>query len=128
MNQGLFSSGVFIDFKKAFDIVDHNILLDKLSHYGFRGINKDWFSSYLNNRMQPTQIGPLISKKANATWGVPQGSSLSPFLLHVNDLHHCSNKLRFYLVADDTNILYADKNLKFLENAVKIELPTLCEW
>ena len=67
MNQGLFSIGVFIDFKKAFDIVDHNILLDKISHYGFRGINKDWFSSYLNNRMQPTQIGPLISKKANAT-------------------------------------------------------------
>ena len=48
INQGLFSSGVFIDFKKASDIVDHNILLDKLSHYAFRGINKDWFSSYLN--------------------------------------------------------------------------------
>lgn len=64
MNQGLFSGGVFIDFKKAFDIVDHNILLDKLSHYGFRGINKDWFSSYLNNRMQSTHIRPHISKKA----------------------------------------------------------------
>ena len=56
MNQGLFSCGVFIDLKKAFDTVDHNILLDKLNHYGFRGIINDWFSSYLNNRMQSTQI------------------------------------------------------------------------
>ena len=71
MNQGLFSSGVFIDFKKAFDIVDHNILLDKLSYYGFRRINKDWFSSYLNNRMQSTHIRPHISKKAKVGWGVP---------------------------------------------------------
>ena len=58
MNQGLFSCGIFIDLKKAFDTGDHNILLDKLNHYGFRGIIKDWFSSYLNNRMQSTQTKP----------------------------------------------------------------------
>ena len=57
MNQGLFSCGVFIDLKKAFDTVYHNILLNKRKHYGFGGIIKDWFSSYLNNRMQFTQIG-----------------------------------------------------------------------
>ena len=72
INQGLFSCGVFIDLKKAFDTVDHNILLDKLNHYGFRGIIKDWFSSYLNNRMQSTQIGPYISNKANVSCGIPQ--------------------------------------------------------
>ena len=120
MNQGLFSCGVFIDLKKAFDTVDHNILLDKLNHYGFRGIINDWFSSYLNNRMQSTQIGPYISNKANVSYGIPQGSVLGPllFLLYVNDIHQCSNKLKFYLFADDTNILYADKNLKSLEDIV----------
>ena len=80
MNQGLFSCGVFIDLKKAFDTVDHNILLDKLNHYGFRGIIKDWFSSYLNNRMQSTQIGPYISNKANVSCGIPQESVLGPLL------------------------------------------------
>ena len=130
INQGLFSCGVFIDLKKAFDTVDHNILLDKLNHYGFRGIISDWFSSYLNNRMQSTQIGPYISNKANVSYCIPQGSVLGPFLflLYVNDIHQCSNKLKFYLFADDTNILYADKNLKSLENIVNIELQNLHEW
>ena len=112
MNQGLFSCGVFIDLEKAFDTVDHNILLDKLNHYGFRG------------------IGPCISNKANVSCGIPQRSVLGPllFLLYVNELHRCSNKRKFYLFAGDTNILYADKNLKSLENIVNIELRNLHEW
>ena len=120
----------FLFFKKAFDTVSHNILLDKLNHYGFRGIINDWFSSYLNNRMQSTQIGPYISNKASVSYGIPQGSVLGPllFLLYVNDIHQCSNKLKFYLFADDTNILYADKKLKSLENIVNIELQNLHEW
>ena len=60
MNQRLLSCGVFIDLKKAFDTVDHEILLNKLNHYGFRGIINDWFSSYLNNRTQTTQVGQHI--------------------------------------------------------------------
>ena len=130
MNQGIFSCGVFIDLKKAFDTGDHNILLDKLNHYGFCGIITDWFSSYLNNRMQSIQIGPYISNKANVSYGFFQGSVLGPllFLLYVNDIHQCSNKLKFYLFADDNNILYADKNLKSLENIVNIELQNLHEW
>ena len=80
--------------------------------------------------MQSTQIGPYISNKANVSCGIPQGSVLGPllFLLYVNDIHQCSNKLKFYLFADDTNILYADKNLKSLENIVNIELQNLHEW
>ena len=73
MNQRLLSCGVFIDLKKAFDTVDHKILLNKLNHYGFRGIINDWFSSYLNNRTQTTQVGQHISDKAIITCGVPQG-------------------------------------------------------
>jgi len=125
MNQRLYmlSCGVFIDLKKAFDTVGHEILLDKLNHYGFREIINDWFSSYLNNRTQTTQVGQHISDKAVITCVVPQGSVLSPllFLLYVNDIHKCSNKLRFYpLFADDTNILYADKNVKALETTINI--------
>ena len=130
MNKKLFSCGVFIDLKKAFDTVDHNILLNKLNHYGFRGIVNDWFSSYSKNRTQTTQIGQHISNKVEVSCGVPQGSVPGPllFLLHVNDMHKCSDKLKFYLFADDTNILYADKNMKALESTVNIELRNLYDW
>ena len=127
MNQRLLSCGVFLDLKKAFDTVDHEILLNKLNYYGFRGIVNDCFSSYINNRTQTTQIGQHISDKAKITCGVPQGSVLviGPllFLLYVNDIHKCSN-----LFADDTNILYADKNVKALETTINIELQKLYIW
>ena len=130
MNQRLLFCGVFIDLKKAFDTVYHEILLNKLNHYGFRGIIIDWFSSYLNNRTQTTQVGQHISDKAIITCCVPQGSVLGPllFLLYVNDIPKCSNKLWFYLFADDTNILYADKNVKALEATINIELGKFYVW
>ena len=69
MSQGLFSRGIFIDVKRAFDTVDHDILLSKLHYYGFRGIINAWFACYLNYRMQ-TQIGQHVSNKAIVTCGV----------------------------------------------------------
>ena len=63
MNRRLFSCGVFTDLKKAFDTVDHSILLSKFNFYGFRGIINNWFSSYLRNRLQTTQIGQHVSDK-----------------------------------------------------------------
>ena len=80
MNNRLFSCGIFIDLKKAFDIVDHEILLRKVDHYGFRGIINIWFSSYLQGRTQTTQIGPHFSERLDSTRGVPQGSVLRPLL------------------------------------------------
>ena len=66
-----FTCGIFIDFKKAFDTVDHTILLRKLQHCGFRGIIHDWLSSYLTNRFQTTQIESNIETKAKTLDGVP---------------------------------------------------------
>ena len=70
MDKRLFSCGVFIDLKKAFDTVDHKILLDELHHYGFRGIINKWFSPYLEDRTQTTQIGSFIYPEKKITFGV----------------------------------------------------------
>ena len=111
MNKKLFSRAVFYWLKKAFDTENqnHTILLDKLNYYVLCGIVNQWFSSYLSNRTQTTEIGSHISSKLNINCGVPQGSVLGPllFLLYINDIQYCSNKLQFFLFADDTNALYA---------------------
>ena len=81
MDAGKFSCGVFVDLKKAFDTVDHGILLQKLAHNGFRGLINDWFRSYLQDRAQVTVVGNRSSNKSLITWGVPQGSVLGTFSL-----------------------------------------------
>ena len=131
MDKKMFTCGIFLDFKKAFDTVNHIILLDKLHHYGIRGIVHEWFTSYLANRPQTTHIdNDHISSKKNSITGVPQGSVLGPllFLIYINDIYLCSTKLGFYLFADDTNLLYADNDLKTLETVVNNELNSVCNW
>ena len=130
MDKIIFSCGVFIDLKKAFDTVDYKILLDKLNYYGLRGIDNQWFSSYLTNRTQTTEINSFISDKEVVSCGVPQGSVWGPLLflpclLYVNDIQYCSRKHNFFLFAD---VLYSHENLKTLELIVNIELNNLFDW
>ena len=78
MDQKMYSCGIFIDLQKAFDTVNHSILLRKLEHYGIRGIVNDWFRSYLLDRKQTVQVGNKISDNETNLAGVPQGSVLGP--------------------------------------------------
>ena len=124
MDQKLFTCGIFLDLKKTFDTVDHLILLQKLNHYGIKGIINAWFASYLLGRSQVTEVGFNLSTECMISCGVPQGSVLGPllFLIYINDIHNSSAKLSFYLFADDTSLLYADTNLKSLEKTVNSQL------
>ena len=83
IDQGYYSCGIFLDLSKAFDTVNHQILLDKLEYYGIRGLAKQWFESYLMNRMQFVSLGSCKSDMLNISCGVPQGSVLGPILFFV---------------------------------------------
>ena len=80
MDNGKFSCGVFIDLKKAFDTVNHEILLAKLENYGIRGVINSWFRSYLTDRKQTTEVNNVVSEAETTLCGVPQGSVLGPLL------------------------------------------------
>ena len=130
LDQGSAAVGVFLDLSKAFDTIDHKILLDKLYFYGIRGTPHLWLKNYLENRKQFVDFNGTQSHRHNITCGVPQGSILGPllFLIYINDVSNSSEILKFSLFADDTNILYETKNLRNPEYSINKELAKLSLW
>ena len=129
-DENKFTLGVFIDLSKAFDTVNHEILITKLENYGVRGSNIKWFSNYLEGRKQFICFGEKNTELENITYGVPQGSILGPllFLIYINDIYKSSDILNFILFADDTNLFFSHKDIKHLFNTVNIELAKIQEW
>ena len=125
-----FGCGIFVDLQKAFDTVNHNILIAKLEHYGVRGNVLQWFKSYLYDRDQYVSINGTSSTPLRVTSGVPQGSVLGPllFLIFINDMPNASKKLKFYLFADDTSIYYESETLNEMITRVNKELKLVKKW
>ena len=121
---------LLIDFSKAFDMVDHSILLHKLQHYGIRGVAHQWMASYLKNRNQFVSVGGFDSTCKNLEYGVPQGSILGPllFVIYINDLPGMNNLAQFILYADDANIIISGNSTVEIEEKINILCERLMEW
>ncbi|CAB4027477.1 Hypothetical predicted protein, partial [Paramuricea clavata] len=130
IDNGLINGVVFIDLKKAFDTIDHQIILQKLKNYGIDENNLTWFYSYLTDRTQKCRVNGQLSDSVPVACGVPQGSRLGPllFLIYINDLPNCLDHTTARMFADDTSISYASDSAKELQNVINTELKGLSDW
>nr|CAH7718740.1 unnamed protein product [Callosobruchus chinensis] len=126
MDKGEKCVGIFLDLSKAFDLVDHAILLDKLDRYGIRGKPFNWFHSYLYDRKHYVEVDNVQSEQHSYNIGVPQGSILGPllYIIYVNDFpSDCS-----VMYADDTSLLISGKNLKSVVEQANSSLSDAQQW
>ena len=130
MDNGRCCGVLFLDLKKAFDTVNHDILLQKLEGFGVEGTERLWFHSYLTNRMQRTIIDGSLSDPRTLTCGVPQGSILGPllFILYINDLPDSITKCSVMLYADDTALYFSHRDPAAIERILNVELASVSEW
>ena len=131
LDEGNYVFGIYIDLKKAFDTVQHKILLYKLQHYGIGVLACQWFESYLSKRKQFLVINNTQSDISDlCEYGVPQGSVLRPmlFLLFINDIHRSLSEITLKLFADDTNCFISDKDFNSLQKLAERELNKLQKW
>ena len=129
LQNNCFTAFLLLDLKKAFDTVSHDILLNKLEHYGIHGVAKNLFSSFLEHRQQLVTINHYKSSKMTFKYGVPQGSVLGPFLflLYINDLPNCTARSP-KLFADDTYLILADPFVQNLKTKISEELQKITNW
>ena len=120
---------ILIDLQKAFDTIDHKILLNKLGYLGLSDDVVHWFKSYLTKRLNYVQIEDKLSTSSVVTCGVPQGSILGPllFLIYVNDMSQAVN-CELLLYADDSCLIFSDRDIKNLETSLNINFSSLCNW
>jgi len=122
--------GIYFDLQKAFDTVDHSILLHKLYNYGVRGLMYNWIKDYLTDRKQFTVVNNVPSDIGSISCGVPQGSVLGPllFLIYINDISKSVPCDSLKLFADDTNLFVFGSTLSAIENEANIHLKKLESW
>ena len=130
LDNNRYACGIFIDLQKAFDTVNHTILINKLNYYGIRGIGNNWFKSYLSNRTQYVSTQGFDSEIMEINHGVPQGSILGPllFLIYINDLHKAIRHSSVYHFADDTNLLNINTSPKKMQKQINYDLKCLYKW
>ena len=130
IDRGLINGVLFLDLKKAFDTVDHNLLLIKLEYVGVRGQTLEWFKSYLSNRSQVVFINGVLSEHEQIKCGVPQGSILGPllFLIYINDLSSIIDIATTRMYADDTNLTFTACNIPELQEQMSVDIQCLKNW
>ena len=128
-DKGNYSGMIIIDLQKAFDTVQHTILLEKLKAIGMEEIAVQWFQSYLTGREQLVDISDTFSEKCSVECGVPQGSILGPllFLLYVNDMR-AAVKCKLLLYADDSALIVSGEDVSVIEQTLESELESLNKW
>ena len=130
IDSGEYTAALFTDLKKAFDTIDHEILLAKLNFYGLEEKELNWFKSYLQNRRQYCKVNGKVSKTEVVNRGVPQGSCLGPllFLVYINDLPDCLEKSNVSMYADDTCLYHSIDSVDAMNQAINADLIALKGW